>query len=153
MKQLFSPRVMTILLAAVAFIGIAGGVFFYLQYQKAQSMLTNASNSGQQEVTMVVGKVGKLMVLPKDEVPTLATVADITKLKGQPFFENAKNGFKVLIYTKAKEAILYDPIADKIVEVAPVNIGNNQGAATPTPTQIEQKEVVPQTTQIPLPTK
>ena len=39
------------------------------------------------------------------------------------FFSKAKVGDKVIIYTNARKAILYDPVAGKIVEVAPVNIG------------------------------
>ena len=35
----------------------------------------------------------------------------------------------MIIYTNAKRAILYDPTANKIVEMAPLNIGQN--AATP----------------------
>ncbi|OGN17447.1 MAG: hypothetical protein A3F48_04405 [Candidatus Yanofskybacteria bacterium RIFCSPHIGHO2_12_FULL_41_9] len=65
-----------------------------------------------------------MLVLPTDEQPTVATVTDLEALKGQPFFLNAKIGYKVLIYTKAKKAILYDPQARKIVEVAPINLGN-----------------------------
>ena len=37
-----------------------------------------------------VEKVGKLMVLPVGEQPTIATVVDPAKLKDQPFFSNAK---------------------------------------------------------------
>jgi hypothetical protein len=70
-----------------------------------------------------------LIVLPTGEQPTIATVSDINKLRSQSFFTHARNGDKVLIYTKAQEAILYDPYANKIVEVGPVNMTQ----ATPTP--------------------
>ncbi len=68
--------------------------------------------------------VGRLIVLPEDEVPTIATVTDLEALQGQPFFANAKLGDKVLIFAKAGKAILYDPVEQKIVEVAPVNLGD-----------------------------
>ena len=64
-----------------------------------------------------------MIVLPEDEIPTVATVSDPEKLKEQPFFSDAKKGDKVLIYANAKKAILYDPMANKIVTVAPINIG------------------------------
>ena len=71
----------------------------------------------------VVAEISKIMILPVGEDPTVATVADPEKLKGQSFFVNAKKDDKVLIYTNAKKAILYRPSERKIVEVAPLNIG------------------------------
>ena len=72
----------------------------------------------------LIKDIGDLIVLPEDELPTVATVADPEQLSEQPFFANAKEGDKVLIYTNAKKAILYDPVGGKIVEVAPLNIGD-----------------------------
>lgn len=104
-------------------------VYFFLQFKELQK---NPQKLAQQEVQELVSKVSKLIVLPEGETPTVATVTDPEKLKDQPFFAKAKNGDKVLIYTKAKKAILYDPVANKIVEVAPVNIGTpQQQPATP----------------------
>ena len=70
-----------------------------------------------------MNRVGKLIVLPEGEQPTVATVSDAESLREQPFFAQAKNGYKVLIYTNARKAILYDPLSNKIVDVAPLNIG------------------------------
>ncbi len=48
--------------------------------------------------------------------------------KGQPFFANAQVGDKVLIYYKAKKAILYNPTDNKIVEVGPISDPQATGA-------------------------
>ncbi len=72
-----------------------------------------------------LAEVGKLIELPAGENPTIATISDITKFAGQPFFQKAKNGDKVLIYTNAKKAILYDPVAHRIIDVAPINTGTS----------------------------
>ena len=69
----------------------------------------------------IIADVGKLIVLPKNETPTVATISDLSKLKGQPFFLHAHAGDKLLIYTKAQKAILYDPVMNKIVELAPLS--------------------------------
>ncbi|KKR63058.1 hypothetical protein A2210_00750 [Candidatus Woesebacteria bacterium RIFOXYA1_FULL_40_18] len=83
----------------------------------------------QAEVDALVAEVDKLIDLPKDEKPTVATITDIEKVKDQPFFKNAKNGDRVLIFTNAKKAILYRPTEKRIIEVGAVNI--NQASPTP----------------------
>ena len=98
------------------------GIYFYIQYQKAQNQLNNPSIKGEKEIEDVVKSVAKLMMLPAGETPTLATVSDKEKLAREPFFKNALNGDKVLIYPKAKKAIIYRPSNNLIVEVAPLNI-------------------------------
>jgi len=76
-----------------------------------------------EESVRLVNEVGKLIALPPDEEPTIATVTDPDQLKDQVFFANAQKGYKVLLYANAKKAILYDPINKRIIEVAPINIG------------------------------
>jgi hypothetical protein len=87
----------------------------------------------EEDVQKLVEEVGELIVLPTDEMPTVATVAEPEKLKDQAFFANAKAGDRVLLYTNAKKAILYDPEAHKIVEVAPINLGPDATKTTPEP--------------------
>ncbi|PIR80160.1 MAG: hypothetical protein COU25_01495, partial [Candidatus Levybacteria bacterium CG10_big_fil_rev_8_21_14_0_10_35_13] len=66
--------------------------------------------------------------------PTIATITDKSQLSTQPFFNNAVDGDKVLVYANAKKAILYRPSTDKIIEVAPVNITSPSVSPTPTAT-------------------
>ncbi len=98
--------------------------YYYDQYKKTQALLTAPSTPATAELKDVVDKVGKLIELPSGEPPTLATVSDVSKLKDQPFFANAKNGDKVLIFAQTKEAILYRESINKIIQVAPVNLGS-----------------------------
>lgn len=113
----------------ILFIGaVAVAIYFYLQYQQTQSQLSKTTQANEQAA--LVQEVGKLIMLPTGEQPQIATVSDISKLKGQSFFVNAHNGDKVLIYQKAKKAILFDPQADKIIEVGPISFSQvTQGAA------------------------
>ena len=106
---------------------ICTAIYFYLQYQKTRDQLNKTTQSNEQAA--LIAEVGKLIVLPTGEQPTVATVSDVNRLKGQSFFTHARNGDKVLIYTKAQEAILYDPQANKIVEVGPISLTQ----VTPTP--------------------
>ena len=119
--------IVTFSLVALAAVGAA--VYFYVQYQKTQEQLKSPTSAAEAETASLITEVGKLIVLPTGEQPTVATVSDINKLKSQSFFANAQNGDKVLIYTKAQKAILYDPSQKKIVEVGPINLAQS----SPTP--------------------
>lgn len=109
----------------------SGGLYYYFQYQKAQQLLKNPVLAANIERDNLTQKIGALMDLPTGESPTVATIADVSKLKGQPFFAKAKNGDKLLLYSKAEKAILYDPAANKIVNVGPINIGQASPSAQP----------------------
>ena len=85
---------------------------------KAQT--ENAVLSG--DVKTLIQNVGKLIQLPTDEDPSVATIADISKLKDQPFFAYGENGDKVLIYANKKKAIIYRPSINKIIEAGSVEI-------------------------------
>lgn len=95
--------------------------YFYLRTLNLQK---NPAALAQKEVELLVNEVGKIIELPEGETPTLATVTDPERLRDQPFFARAQKGNKVLIYTNARKAILYDLVAHRIIEVAPLNIGN-----------------------------
>lgn len=118
-----------IVIVVILVIAALPSYYYYNQYQKAQTLLQNPKASATAEVTTLIDKVGKLMELPSNEAPTIATVSDITKLTGQTFFAKAKNGDKVLIFTQAKEAVLYRESVNKIIQVAPVNLGSATSAA------------------------
>ena len=98
-------------------------VFAVYSYTQLAELRGDPQRVAEKEVEELVNRVGKLIVLPEGEQPTVATVSDVESLREQPFFAQAKNGDKVLIYTNARKVILYDPVKNKIVEVAPLNIG------------------------------
>lgn len=115
----------------MAVLALVPAVYFYSRYQKAQKQLRSLP-AAVDEKSKVLVSVGRLMVLPAGEEPTIATITDKEKLKDQPFFAQAKNGDKVIIYTQTQKAILYDPVANKIVDVVSINLG--QPSITPAPT-------------------
>lgn len=120
-----------ILLLFAAGFGFLGYKYLETQddYKEAQDTverLSNPEEAVKQEAINLKNRVSQLVEVPEGQEPTIATVQDVSKLQGQDFFKNAQNGDKVLIYAEAKKAILYRPSTDKIIEVAPVNIGDNQ---------------------------
>lgn len=97
--------------------------------QKIQK-LSNPQVASQVESEATIKKLSQMVVLPSDESPTVATVIDYTKLQSQPFFSNAQNGDKALLYAKAKKAFLYRPSINKLVEVATLNINQDSTNGT-----------------------
>lgn len=108
----------------VILLGTSG--YFYYQYYKLSKSPIAAQIAAQEEVKRLTLSIGKLMLLPKNETPSIATITDISKLKDKIFFKNAANGNKVLIYPNSKQAILYDPKANLIINVGPVNFSQQQ---------------------------
>ena len=120
----------------IAIVAVVFGAYFYYQWSLIRQ---NPQAVTEQEVTDLVAKVSKLIVLPTGEVPTVAVVSDPAALKDQAFFANAEKGDKVLIYAQAKKAVLYSVLLNKIIEIAPLNIGD-QKAVTPPKTTTEEKK-------------
>lgn len=118
-----SLKMLGIILLVVLLVGF---VYRDRQQQKKIDKLSNPQAVAQQEQQQLVDQVGKLTDLPKNENPTVATVSDVNKLKDQAFFANAQNGDKVLIYSQAKQAILYRPSTNKVIQISSVNLGGGQ---------------------------
>ncbi len=112
-------------------IGLAGTSVMY--YKQIKTLKVNPQEVAQEENKKIIDAVGKLALLPEGEAPTVATVTDAEKLKssGQAFFAKAAVGDKVLIYTQALKAIMYRPSENKIIEIAPLVIGNQAANTAP----------------------
>jgi hypothetical protein len=109
-----SKKILIPLLVVFVLIVVASSAFAFMKFNENKST-TAGSDKEIQEVTE---KVSKLIDVPEGETPQLATVSDINKLKGEPFFSKAMNGDKVLLFPRAQKAIIYRPSEDKIIEVA-----------------------------------
>jgi uncharacterized membrane protein YvbJ len=136
-------QVVIAVFVVVILLCIGVSFYFFNQSQQTQKEIAALKKDlnviAKAEAKSLVEKVGNSLELPKDEEPTVATITDINKLKGQQFFAKAKNGDKLLIYTKTKKAILYRPSTGKIIEVAPLNIGKQQSNPTPANNTLQQK--------------
>lgn len=142
-KIKFSKKIVAIIVIVLVFVGALGTAgYFYYQYKKVTS-----ADAAKNEAAGYVAKISKFMVLPEDETPTLATVADKDKLSYQAFFAKAQNGDKVLIYAKAQKAILYRPSTNMIIEaVSTISpIVNNAPASQEAQTAPEIQNTTPAT--------
>jgi hypothetical protein len=83
--------------------------------------LSRGHGHSKNDLDFTKSRVGKLMILPKDEQPTLATVEDKAKLKDKFLISKAETGDKILIYTKNHIVVIYRPSINKVAAVGTVN--------------------------------
>jgi hypothetical protein len=145
-------------------LGFAGsltwGFWSNKMYQDAKEQINLLSSvEGQQEVAKqeirdIVEKVKAHMSLPEGEDPAMATVINAESLaKEQPFYKDASNGDKVIVYQKANKAILYNPIKDIVVNVDEFLIDQAQttpeGTPLATPDAMEPTDAMEETKEVP----
>lgn len=129
----FGSAVLLILLL----LALVGFGWAYTNYFKAQRQIAALSDPNiqnelnQAETKALLEKVGKLIVIPSNEDPVVATINDVETLATQQdFYKDANNGDKLIIFYSAQKAIIYDEEANVLVNVGPVSIkdqdGNNQ---------------------------
>jgi len=93
---------------------IFSGWSFFGYQQSKKEIVKLSSLEGQQELAeqklkTLLEQVKKHMLLPEEE-PVVATISDVDALiADNQFFEGASNGDKVIVYTEAKQAIVYSP--------------------------------------------
>lgn len=146
-KKIFHKFSLILLTALVLLFAFTS---FYFYNKSKVPTAEDLDKTSQAEVLKLVEKIGKLIVLPEGETPTVATVTDLAALKDQPFFAQAELGDKVLIYSNAKKAILYSVLLNKIIEVSPLNVANNDTTST---TKVASTTEVKKTTTAPKPVK
>ena len=121
---------------ALLVLSLVGNIYLWTRSPKAVDAQADAAN----QVKKIVADVGRVIVLPQNETPTVATVSDLAPLKGQPFFSNAALGDQVLIYTAARKVILWRPGEGKIIEVAPLTVNSTPAPSATTPTATTTKK-------------
>jgi len=113
------------IIITIIIILIIGGLaaFIIIQYNENQYLRSpeGIAEQQQKEAETLVEKVSKIMQLP-DEQPTIATVSDKEKLSEQPFFADAENGDKVLIFSQAGRAVIYRTSENRIINSGPIAI-------------------------------
>ncbi len=120
-RGILTKRIALIVIVLISIAGVSGSTFFYLKWQDQKN------NTPEHQTSILTSKVAKLIALP-NETPTVATIEDKAKLKGQPFFNDANNGDKILIFTAAKKAIIYREADNKLINVGPISLTSDVAA-------------------------
>jgi len=114
-KLIFKIVIIIFLIVGIYFTGM-------IIYKKIKSNSYKLNVGDQDAANQIIKKASKLMELPNNEIPKVASVLDKDKLKDYPFFESAKNGDKLLIYSGAMKVILYRESSNKIIGIAPLYV-------------------------------
>ena len=104
----YIPKKVFLAVVSLLLISAGFGLFYYTQYQRL------ISGSGEHRAKEIVKRLEKIIDLP-DEQPTIAQVADMSKLSSPVLSGRAENGDEILIFNEAKRAILYRPSTKKLL--------------------------------------
>ncbi|MBI1863269.1 LytR C-terminal domain-containing protein [Candidatus Microgenomates bacterium] len=142
MRTVFTRHKRAIMVSIGVLILLTPAYYFYQKYASLELMLKNPAAARQSELKSIIDRVGKHIQLPKNETPELVTVSNKDKVRDLPFFKNAANGDKVLLYKNAKMAYLYRPGTDQLINAAPI-VDPGAGVAAPqsTPAQVTPSAV------------
>ena len=150
-KKILSKKLTKLVIAIIIILVIVGGGLY--QAQKLNNATSENGKLTPSAVNDLIAEVGDKMMLPKGETPTIATVTDVTKLEGQPFYRNAQNGDLLIVIGSTKQVLLYRRSIHKIINFAILNTNANStntpasqsaqiapgASSTPTPTKAEEK--------------
>lgn len=114
-----SSKSFKIFVAIVALVAVISVLKSFL-IKKDQNEIARIQNE------RAINATSKLMILPPEE-PVIATVreADVLR-KEQPFYANVVNGDQLLLFPKARQAVIYSPSRNIIVNAGSLTIANNQ---------------------------
>ena len=100
-----------IIIVVVALSLIMAGVY--------KNQMASKQNKRIAEEQAVVDKISKLLRLP-NETPIFMTVYNEKDFQNNDLFRAVKTGDKVLVYLNSKQAIIYRPSTNQVIEVLPV---------------------------------
>jgi hypothetical protein len=132
MKKFLTNKKLIYTLSLI-FVGIIIGILIGASYFRAHRDVvgTDASSThnNDQVVQKLISDLSKLMILPADDSPVVATINDAATLaKDQPFYVNSVNGDALLVFPKSSKAVIYSPSRNVIVNVG--FISQEQGTST-----------------------
>lgn len=104
---------------------VAGGAFYWFGLRKS------AEAPMPKEVKVLLEKLQKHIILPTDEDPQISIIDDpVQATKDQPFVTGSQKGDLLIVYIKARKAIVYSPSRDIIINVGPISVNPDEVSPT-----------------------
>lgn len=84
-----------------------------------KNQMASKKKAQQKEEQQTVDKISKLLRLP-NETPIFTTVYNEKDFENNNLFRVVKKGDKILLFINAKQAVIYRPSTNQVIEVVPV---------------------------------
>jgi hypothetical protein len=129
-----------ITIVVLALVVILGFWFFSQKQSTTPTVEVGTGEDAQlteEQIADLITAVKRHIVLPEDEEPLVATIINVDELIAeQPFYQGASNGDILMIYGSVAKALIYNPRADRLVNVGPVQVQQDASATVPANTTI-----------------
>ena len=140
---------LSLVIAVLLVTSVASSILYIQARGKIQKLQSSEGQTElqQQETEELLKAIGRHILLPEGE-PLVATIVDAETLKAsQPFYAEAKNGDKLVVYQE--KALIYDPDKDVLVNVGPVFVRPQEGVVSDSPeegadAQVEDSDIQPE---------
>jgi hypothetical protein len=123
---------------------VIGSIIYFSKKTDTKSDTSIAPSSDpQKQLEDTLALVGKLTVLPQNDLPVLAIVSDPLQLQADAFFVDSQIGDRVLIYPRIGKAFLYRSSTNQIINItsfipnSPESSNISKGVATTSSTKIK----------------
>jgi len=121
-------------LLILVIVGFAWSFYSYQQAKNQLAVLTDPKQANElnaKQTEELLAKVSKLVVLPNEKNPVVATINDVEVLAAtQDFYKDANNGDKLIIFTQSRKAIIYNEAQNKLINVGPILYNSSSGQVT-----------------------
>lgn len=130
--------ILVVALAILAYVNYSKRVQLATELQKLsvqmEQLQTGNNPQNVAAAKAIVERVRRHIMISTTVEPTVATIVDVNTLKARnDFYKDAKNGDNLIV--TPTRAILYDPDKDIILDVVPVQLTPQAGAASSAPKQ------------------
>lgn len=127
---------------AILLIVVVGGVGYFVNAAMKDKSSIDSSDIqvregvDPKEVASVISRVREMVAVSADEMPTVATVQDISVLRPQnpTLYRDAQNGDKLLVWSD--KVVVFSTAKDRVLVAMPINIGPETSQTAPSDARV-----------------
>lgn len=133
---------------AILLVILVGGIGYFVNASMKNTSSIDASDIqvregvDPNEVAAVIDRVRELVAVSTEEMPTVATVQDISVLRPQNpmLYRDAQNGDKLLVWSD--KVVVFSAAKDRVLVAMPINIGPETSQTAPSDARVAAASAV-----------